>query len=139
MLEVTTCYRGSCHCGAVRFEVEADIRELTACDCSLCTRRGGRMAIVPDTALRLTAGHATLARYTWNTHRAQHHFCSTCGVYVFHRKRAMPRHFSVNASCLDGLDATALPLRATDGAGMSVVACGARPEWPGPRVSAEDA
>ena len=32
-------YQGSCHCGAVRFEIETDFPELTMCDCSLCRRK----------------------------------------------------------------------------------------------------
>jgi hypothetical protein len=32
-------YQGSCHCGAVRFEIETDFPELTMCDCSICLAR----------------------------------------------------------------------------------------------------
>jgi hypothetical protein len=32
-------YVGSCHCGAVRFEIETDFPELTTCDCSICRRK----------------------------------------------------------------------------------------------------
>jgi len=34
---------GSCHCGAVRFHVAAEVDEVTSCDCSLCSRRNARM------------------------------------------------------------------------------------------------
>ena len=30
---------GSCHCGAVRFTVDAVFTELTTCDCSLCVKK----------------------------------------------------------------------------------------------------
>lgn len=34
-------YKGGCHCGAVRFEVEAPERlECSECNCSICTMSG---------------------------------------------------------------------------------------------------
>ena len=125
---------GSCHCGAVAFRIEAEIAELTTCDCSLCTMRNAVMAKVPEAALTITQGEERLTLYQWNTRRAHHYFCDRCGIYVFHRKRAAPDHFGVNAFCLHGLDLAALPVRATEGANMTVEDPAARPEWPGPRI-----
>ena len=124
---------GSCHCGAVRFTVDAPIVELTTCDCSLCLKRNALMAKVPDATLTIVQGHEALTLYEWNTHRAKHFFCSRCGVYTFHRKRAAPDHFGVNVFCLEGFDPASVPLRATEGIGMSVVDPNARSQWPGPR------
>jgi len=126
-------WNGSCHCGAVRFAVDAAIAELTTCDCSLCAMRNALMAKVPEQALHVLAGESELARYEWNTRIAQHYFCRRCGIYVFHRKRAAPDHFGVNALCLDGFDVRSVPVRATSGADMTVDDPGARAEWPGPR------
>lgn len=127
-------HSGSCHCGAVRFQIEWELTELTTCDCSLCVKRNALMTKVPDAALKILAGEDMLALYQWNTRRAQHHFCRACGIYVFHRKRAAPDHFGVNIFCLDGFDRSSLPIIATEGANMTVVDSGPRPEWPGPRV-----
>jgi hypothetical protein len=124
---------GSCHCGTVRFRVDAEITELTTCDCSLCARRNAVMAKVPERALTVLAGEAALTLYQWNTRRAKHYFCSRCGIYVFHRKRAAPDHFGINVFCLDGFDPASVPVRATEGVGMSVDDPAARPDWPGPR------
>jgi hypothetical protein len=126
---------GSCHCGAVRFQVEWDITELTTCDCSLCVKRNALMAKVPKSALTLLQGKDILALYQWNTHRAEHHFCRACGIYVFHRKRAAPDHFGINIFCLDGFDSRSLPVIATEGANMTIVDPAARLEWPGSRMS----
>jgi hypothetical protein len=124
---------GSCHCGAVRFTVEAEIAELTTCDCSLCVKKNAVMAKVPQTALTLTKGKDELRLYEWNTRVAKHYFCGTCGIYTFHRKRAAPDHFGVNVFCLDGFDASSILRRATDGIAMSLTDPEARAEWPGPR------
>ena len=125
---------GSCHCGEVRFEIAWDITELTTCDCSLCVKKNAVMAKVPEGALTVTRGEDRLALYQWNTRRAKHYFCRACGIYVFHRKRAAPDHFGVNIFCLDGFDASAIPIRATEGANMTVTDPQPRPEWPGPRT-----
>lgn len=125
--------QGSCHCGAVRFAVDAQITELTTCDCSLCVKKNAVMAKVHEDALTITAGEELLALYQWNTRRAKHYFCSRCGIYTFHRKRAAPDHFGINVFCLDGFDASAIPICATEGISMSVSDPDARPEWLGPR------
>ena len=124
---------GSCHCGAVAFQVDAEIVELTTCDCSLCVKKNAVMAKVHESALTITAGEDLLSLYQWNSGRARHYFCSRCGIYTFHRKRAAPDHYGVNVFCLDGFDASAIPVRETEGVGMSVLPEGARAEWPGPR------
>ncbi len=131
---MASAHLGSCHCGAVRFRVDAAIAELTTCDCSLCVKKNAVMAKVPQTTLAILAGEDRLTLYEWNTRRAKHYFCRDCGIYVFHRKRAAPDHFGVNVFCLDGFDPSAIPIRATEGANMTVVDPGARDEWPGPRV-----
>lgn len=126
-------WSGSCHCGAVRFRVTAQIDELTRCDCSLCARRGALMAKVHEGGLTIEAGEDHLTLYQWNTRVARHWFCRTCGVYPFHRKRAAPNFFGVNAGCLDKFDAMAYPYRVADGLTMSVQSGDVRPEWAGPR------
>ena len=131
-----TIIQGSCHCGAVRFSLNAVINELTTCDCSLCTKRNALMAKVPQEALTVTTGEHTLTCYQWNTRLAKHYFCSCCGIYVFHRKRAAPDHFGVNIFCLDDFVVANLPVLATEGLGMSIEDPKSRSEWPGPRMGA---
>jgi hypothetical protein len=127
--------RGSCHCGGVKFRVDAVITELTTCDCSLCAMRNAVMAKVPEKALAVLEGESLLTLYQWNTRRAKHYFCSRCGIYVFHRKRSAPDHFGVNAFCLENFDRASVPVRATEGLSMTVEDPDARPEWPGPRTT----
>ena len=126
-------WEGSCHCGAVRFRVEAEIVEITRCDCSLCRRKGAMMTQVPEAALTVLAGEADLALYQWNTRVARHYFCRRCGIYTFHRKRSAPDAYGVNVGCLEGFDPAAYPFRLADGLTMSVREGQARPEWTGSR------
>jgi hypothetical protein len=93
------------------------------------------MAKVPEQALTVLSGEADLTLYQWNTRRAKHYFCRQCGIYVFHRKRAAPDHFGVNAFCLDGFNVSSVLIRATEGANMTVEDPAARSDWPGPRTA----
>ena len=115
-------YSGSCHCGAIRFTVICVPDETTSCNCTLCRKKNALMIQVPKEALRITAGIDKLATYQWNTRVAQHHFCTLCGIYTFHRKRSNPESYGVNVYCLEGFDPDSVPHRLADGIAMSVVA-----------------
>jgi hypothetical protein len=112
-------YRGSCHCGAVVFEVATDFPELTTCDCSICKRKSALMVKVHESAFRLLQGAEALREYQFHTHTARHYFCGTCGIYPFHRKRVTPDFYGINVHCLQAFDPAGLPVRATVGAGMA--------------------
>ncbi len=111
-------YRGSCHCGAIRFEIETDFPELTMCDCSICRRKNALMVKVHESRFRLLSGKDALAEYQFHTRTARHHFCSICGIYPFHRKRVTPDFFGVNVHCLEDFDPTGIPVRQAIGAAM---------------------
>ena len=125
---------GTCHCGTVQFELKSSLEEFTTCDCSLCVMRNAVMVRVPETNLTIISGGENLTLYQWNMKIAKHYFCSKCGVYVFHKKRAAPHHYGVNVHCLQNIDTLAARTRATDGKDMTVNKRGAQPHWYGPRV-----
>lgn len=115
---------GSCHCGAVAFEVDLEngFEDLRRCNCSLCSRKGALMASVPCDRLRVTAGADKLSLYQWNTMTARHWFCSVCGIYTHHNRRSNPAEFGFNVACLEGVDVFALgPVATGNGASQSVV------------------
>lgn len=103
-------YHGGCHCGRVRFEVEAPVRlDVLDCNCSICRMTGYLHLIVPASRFRLRGGDAALVDYRFNTGTARHRFCGHCGIKSFYVPRSHPDGFSVNARCLD--DAATLELR----------------------------
>lgn len=109
-------HRGGCHCGAVRFEVDAPARLLVHdCNCSICAMSGFQHLIVPGSRFRLLAGADALTEYTFNTGVARHLFCRRCGVKSFYVPRSNPDGFSVNARCLDAGTITALTVEPFDG------------------------
>jgi len=95
-------HRGGCHCGKVRFEVDAPAElEVQLCNCSICTMTAYLHLIVPKARFRLLEGNDELTTYTFNTGVAQHHFCATCGIKSFYVPRSNPDGISVNARCLE--------------------------------------
>ena len=113
-----TC-RGSCHCGAVTFEIDTDFPELTTCDCSICGRKNALMVKVHEDDFRLLTGADQITEYRFHTRTARHFFCQVCGIYPFHRKRVTPDFVGVNVFCLDDFEPTGIPVRATVGRGMA--------------------
>lgn len=111
--------QGSCHCGAVRFEIETDFPELTRCDCSICKMKNALMVKVHESRFRLIAGSESLGEYQFHTRTARHFFCKTCGIYPFHRKRVTPDYFGINVHCLEGAQLEGIPVRLASGAAMS--------------------
>ena len=111
-------YRGSCHCGAVTFEIETDFAELTACDCSICRRKNALMVKVHENRFKLLSGEASLTEYRFHTMTARHFFCKTCGIYPFHRKRVTPDYFGINVFCLNDFEPSGIAVRQTKGASM---------------------
>jgi len=117
---VTKTYSGSCHCGDIKFEIDTIFSEFTICDCSLCKKKNAVMTKVHEDQFRLLKGEDKLGVYQWNTHTAVHHFCLTCGIYTFHRKRVTPDYFGVNVHCLETDDINEIAIIQTDGQSMSL-------------------
>ena len=110
-------HTGSCHCGQVRFEFEADINRALSCNCSICQRRGSLLWFVPRDQLRVTAGEDALATYTFNKHVIRHRFCPTCGIHPFGegtdpKGNAMA---AINLRCIEDIDLEAIPVTHYDG------------------------
>jgi len=123
-------HRGSCHCGAVRFEVDADIDHVRSCDCSVCRRRGGLMFRVPRDALRLLTPIEAMFVYRWGSGTGADYVCRTCGVLPF-RRPSQPTSeemavgvepfdgWAINVRCLDDIDLDALPVVRINGGSLT--------------------
>ena len=97
-----TTHTGGCHCGRVRFEVDAPTHiEATDCNCSICSKSGFLHLFVSPDEFRLLQGADTLTTYTINNRVAKHLFCRHCGVKSYSIPRSHPDGVSVNVRCLD--------------------------------------
>lgn len=108
-------YRGACHCGRTRFEVDADLDHVRVCDCSICRRRGALIHRVEEQDLRLLTPLDDLALYQFHTRTAKDYFCTTCGILPFCRPRTAPDKWGINVRCLEGVDLDAIPVKRVHG------------------------
>ncbi len=108
-------HRGGCHCGRVRFEVQAPAQlQALDCNCSICRMGGFLHLIVPAHQFRLLSGADALVEYTFNTGAARHRFCRHCGIKSFYIPRSHPDGIDVNVRCLDPGTVTQLTVIAFD-------------------------
>jgi hypothetical protein len=101
-------YRGSCHCGAVKFSfsMAEEITSGLSCNCSYCERRAAIMLNPPlaDAELERTIEGNALSCYQFGNKVAKHYFCNQCGNYTFHETMRKPGYFRVNLGCVDGVE-----------------------------------
>lgn len=109
---------GSCHCGAVRFEVVDDPKWIMECNCSICRRIGAlwvhadiknvTIDCEPEATIAYVQGDRTLAVRT----------CKTCGC-TSHWESLKPEsqgRMAVNVRLADPQLPSHLPIRHFDGA-----------------------
>lgn len=111
-----TTHTGGCHCGKVRFEVDAPAEiSATECNCSICSKAGYLHLFVTREEFRLLRGEDALSTYTFNTGAAKHHFCRHCGIKSFYIPRSHPDGVSVNVRCLDEATIASVDVTPFDG------------------------
>ncbi len=110
-------YKGSCHCGKIRFDVEGEIAGAMACNCSMCRRKGSLLWFVPRDRLNLLTAEKDLTTYTFNKHVIKHRFCRTCGIHPYGEgtdPKGNPMA-AVNLRCLEEVDLETIPVQHFDG------------------------
>jgi hypothetical protein len=108
---------GSCHCGAVRYQVEIDPdAPAITCNCSMCGRSGTLLQFVPESAFKLLQGDASLSVYKFNAKVIDHVFCKTCGIKPFARGTGQNGPtIAINVRCLEGIDTFSIATQPYDG------------------------
>lgn len=104
-------YTGGCHCGAVRYEVDADLSQGTVrCNCSICSKARAWLAAVDPADFRLLSGEDALSEYQFGSKQIHHLFCKTCGVKSFARAGGADGSgfVAVVVSCLENVQDTEL-------------------------------
>lgn len=90
--------KGSCHCGAVSFEVTGPLRDVIYCHCKQCRKQTGHFVAATraeNKALTIN-GQDKLTWYEASP-EARRGFCSTCGSILFWKA-----HNSENTSIMAG-------------------------------------
>lgn len=77
-------HRGSCLCGAVRFEVAGELKGPDACHCTQCRKTSGHYWASTDVPRSSLTIHGA-DNLTWfqSSERVRRGFCSTCGSALF--------------------------------------------------------
>lgn len=116
-------YKGSCHCGRVRFEADLDLAAGTGkCNCTHCWKRRWWSARVEVADFRPLAGAEELSGFRPGTERGHRGFCKHCGVHPYGWVDAAPwndgEYVSISVAALDDLDPAELaaaPVKYMDG------------------------
>ena len=66
--------------------------------------KNNKHVVVPETQFTIISGKDNLTCYRFNTKKAKHLFCETCGVQSFYRPRSNPDGIGVNPICIDKED-----------------------------------
>jgi hypothetical protein len=101
-------HAGSCHCGAVRFEVEIEAGAMASrCNCTICTKVAQTSTIVKPGAFSLASGAEALSEYRWGGETGTRFFCKHCGIHCFgrgHLAELGGDYVSVILNALDDVD-----------------------------------
>jgi len=85
--------RGSCLCGAIRYEIDGELGPIVLCHCSMCRKAQGSAfaanAPVKAAAFRVVTGHGALRGYESSPGKRRY-FCSVCGSPIYSRRDASP-------------------------------------------------
>jgi hypothetical protein len=114
-------YAGGCHCGAVRYEADVDLRQGTLrCNCSICRKARAWLVGIKGADFRLLSGADALSKYQFGPERIQHLFCKHCGIKSFGRGSGPDgeEFVAVMVSCLEDVpdaELAALPVLYVDG------------------------
>ena len=103
--------KGRCHCGAIQYEMPAEVLHHALCHCADCRRHSGApmvtWAMVPAGQLRVT-GQPKVYR---SSEHGRRHFCGACGTGLFYVNEAvLPGMVDVQTGTLE--DPDALPAQA---------------------------
>jgi len=90
---VTRVYTGSCLCGGIRFELNAELGPIDICHCQQCRKAQGTAfatnAPVAASALRIVQGAELLKAYESSPGK-QRVFCARCGSPIYSQRGANP-------------------------------------------------
>jgi hypothetical protein len=114
----TKTYRGSCHCGRIKFEAEIDLAAgTTKCNCTSCWKKRLWTTRVKPESFRQLQGQEEMSET-----KAGHGFCKHCGVITFNRVAKADwndgEYVSVSVASLDNLEPAELlaaPVQYCDG------------------------
>jgi hypothetical protein len=96
--------RGSCLCGAIRYEIRGDLGPIVLCHCVQCRKAQGSAfaanAAVSTADFTIVAGGEALAAYESSPGKKRH-FCRHCGSPIMSARDSAPGFVRVRIGTLD--------------------------------------
>jgi hypothetical protein len=109
----------TCHCGAVRIEVDAAPETVTDCNCSICRRRGVLWAYYSPKSVRIHPPEGATSIYMWGDRDIEFHACKVCDCTTHWAPADKTRdRMAVNARLMPPEVLAAASVRKHDGASM---------------------
>ena len=110
-------YKGSCHCGRIRYEVEGEVDSGMACNCSMCSRKGSLLWFVARDKLKVLTPEDAASTYMFNKHVIKHRFCAVCGIHPYGEGTGPggAQMAAINLRTLEDFDLDSVPVKHFDG------------------------
>jgi hypothetical protein len=107
----------SCHCGAVKLEIQEPPADVTECNCSICRRYGVLWAYYSPAHVRIVATEGATDCYLWGDQSIEFHRCRNCGCVTHWADAVQPAdRMGVNARLMAPEILAAARRRLLDGA-----------------------
>ena len=96
---------GSCFCGAVKYEADAEILGAGLCHCRQCQHITGGTSwpfiVVPSESLKVSGNLQEFTRIGSSGKQVHAGFCPSCSTTLFGRPEVWPHIRTISASTLD--------------------------------------
>lgn len=128
-------YKGGCLCGAVRFEIHGEIRNIIYCHCSQCRKAQGSAfaanGVVQSDRFRFVSGEDNLTAYSSSLDQNKY-FCKTCGSPVMSRRKSIPDQTRVRLGTIESdiIERPSAHIFVSSKAGWEDI-CGELPQYDG--------
>ena len=112
MLEAT------CHCGAVRIEIDELPAALTDCNCSVCSRYSALWCHLTRATARIHSAPGIVSAYLCNDEVIEFYHCRKCGCVTHYESidKAPDQRIAINFNMFPAKDIGAIEIRYFDGA-----------------------
>ena len=107
--------KGSCHCGAITYQILEKPEFVISCNCSICRKLNTRWAYSHRTKMTVHAPKGSTHIYTWGDKDLEFHSCKTCGCTT-HWMATDASRYAVNCQLASESDMEDVRVRRFDGA-----------------------
>jgi hypothetical protein len=106
----------TCHCGAVRIEVDDTPTYLNECHCSICRRYGVRWAYYAPSAVRIISAADAIEMYSHGERNLGFYRCASCGCVTHWSELGQPGdRMGLNGNLFPPSAISAVPVRMSAG------------------------